>query len=120
MLTDSLQLIHFKRKNESATLSHLFAQGVASSESLRSSPEFRAAAREKIAGTGKESLVDLIPAGELDPRDYEVVFGVISHRAAENWPLSLPFFSRLTLMNASRRLRLLGYRVSGMGIDAPE
>ena len=44
------------------------------------------------------------------PREYQIVFAVVSNQAGDD--LSLPFFSRLNLRVAVRRLQTYGYRVS--------
>ena len=50
------------------------------------------------------------PARQPSAREYQVVFAVVSQQEGEG--LSLPFFSRLNLRAAARRLQGYGYRVS--------
>jgi uncharacterized protein (TIGR04141 family) len=110
LLTEDHQLIHVKRKTESATLSHLFAQGAVSAELLFRSEEFREKCRAK-ASEGDPRWAEFVPLEKPNPVDYEVVYAVIA-RTRSNWPRSLPFFSQLNLDNTAAALRSLGYRVS--------
>jgi len=109
-LTADRQLVHVKKKTRSATLSHLFAQGVVSAEALLTDGAFREDAREFIQEV-RPALVDLVPHGRPAPDQYEVAYVVITHRL-NGWPLTLPFFSQVNLCNAARRLGQLGYNVS--------
>ncbi|HXM35528.1 MAG TPA: DUF6119 family protein [Pyrinomonadaceae bacterium] len=76
IFSKSKELIHIKRYGGSATLSHLFYQGMASAEFFQTDPKYRA---------------------------------IISRSEK---PLSMPFFSRVGIRHAVRRLRGFGYRVS--------
>jgi len=106
-------LVHVKRKSRSSTLSHLFAQGHVSAESLVDSvlrDQVRLAI-EKAAGEGDPSRwLELVPAGSEAPdRDLvTVTYAVIANSTAAGieW---LPFFSRLTLMQTVRDLNRLGF-----------
>jgi uncharacterized protein (TIGR04141 family) len=105
LLTADKRLIHIKRYSGAAQLSHLFNQGVVSGELFVQEETFRAKLNEELPNTHK--LADV--AQRPDPREYEVVFAVISK---SNNPLEIPFFSKVSLRNARRRLRGYGYRVS--------
>lgn len=106
-LTD---LIHVKHYTSSATLSHLFAQGVVSAEIFRSSEE----AREKMY-TGHPNVMPLTnPAIKPNAGDYRVVYAIYDITAL---PTKLPFFSKVNLKNAYNRLQLLGYEVALAHID---
>jgi uncharacterized protein (TIGR04141 family) len=48
------------------------------------------------------------PEGKLDATQYQVVYGIISKSKND---LSLPFFSKVVLRNAKRRLSELGYDI---------
>lgn len=105
VMTDDKKLLHVKRYSGSAQLSHLFFQGVVSGELFVSDAAFRAKLNEKLPDGHKLADVGQRP----DPRDYEVVFAIISKSAK---PLEIPFFSKVSLRNARRRLEGYGYRVS--------
>jgi uncharacterized protein (TIGR04141 family) len=110
LLTDRRQLIHVKKRGASSTLSHLFAQGVNSAEWLIQDPAFRDEARE-IIRAADPAYADLIPDGPIDPTQWEVAFVVIT-RSTRASPLTLPFFSLVTLRMAVRRLRALRFKVT--------
>ncbi len=111
----SRQFVHVKKKTRSATLSHLFAQGTVSADCFISDTDFRKAARDIVA---KQSVgqAKSIPDKRPIPSDFEVVYAIIT-KAAKNWPVSLPFFSRLNLMNAANHLEMLGFKVQLIRIN---
>lgn len=98
-------LIHVKHYTSSATLSHLFSQGVVSAEIFRKSEE----ARQKLYSShpGVMPLTD--PAIAPNAGDYRIVYAIYDIDAL---PTKLPFFSKVNLKNAYNRLRLLGYEVA--------
>jgi uncharacterized protein (TIGR04141 family) len=110
ILTDARQMIHVKQRGSSSTLSHLFLQGLNSAERLLADDEFRKQARDVIKAESPTS-VDLIPVARPDPANYEVGFVVIT-RSKRTTPLTLPFFSVVSLRAATRALRGFGYRVA--------
>lgn len=113
VLTSDKRLLHVKRYSGSAQLSHLFAQGAVSGELFVSDALFRAKLNEKLADGHKLADVETRP----NPQDYEVVFAIISKSAK---PLSIPFFSKVSLRNAYRRLHGYGYRVAKKKIQVRE
>lgn len=97
-------LIHVKKYGGSSVLSHLFAQGSVSGELMLIDQDFRRKVRAMLPITHSEKISIEKPL----PDEYRVVFAVIS---TSERPLSLPFFSRLSLRHATRRLRGFGYEV---------
>lgn len=128
LLSDDGYLIHVKRKRDgSASLSHLFAQGLNSADLIVTSPEFRELALKVIEkaeaarakATGDEAFVGRFRVFEPDriaARDYEVVYAIHADWADKGFE-SLPFFSKITLRNAADDLRRLGFRVSVKRIE---
>jgi uncharacterized protein (TIGR04141 family) len=110
LLTQDRQLVHVKRKTRSASLSHLFNQGLVSSELLVQHRPFREGSRSKVAeiDPGKEGV---IPLDGFDPTAFEVVYAVIA-KDGTVLPDDLPLFSKITLAETSRRLQDIGYGVS--------
>lgn len=104
------QFIHVKRKTRSATLSHLFSQGVISADCFLSDEQYRKEVKALVAETDAQ-LAASIEDDRPKTSDYEVVY-VILAKANENWPLSLPFFSQLNLVNAADHLSRMQYKVS--------
>ena len=98
------EMVHVKRYTGSSELSHLFQQGVVSAELFSHEPEFRKLVNDKLCDTHK--MAD--PEGKLDATQYQVVYGIISKSKKD---LSLPFFSKIVLRNAKRRLSELGYEI---------
>ena len=111
MLTRDRGLIHVKQHGASSTLSHLFTQGINSAERLLQDAEFRRQARE-VVEREDPSFAEVLPADR--PRDaaaFEVTFAVIT-RSTRDSPLTLPFFSVVSLRAAAMRLRAFGFQVS--------
>lgn len=119
LLTPDRQLIHVKKKTRSATLSHLFAQGIVAAEAFLWDEGFRKAARSKIPPTQRR-IAALIPDDKPESKDFEVIYAIITKMAASKWPAGLPFFSQLNLVNGAERLRRHGYRVSLLRIEETE
>lgn len=110
ILTRDGGLIHVKHRGSSSTLSHLFAQGVNSAERLLLDQDFRTRARE-VARNEDSAYEDVLPEGRPRPNDHEVSFVVIT-RSTRNTPLTLPFFSVVSLRAAALRLQGYGFPVS--------
>lgn len=110
LFSRSKQLIHVKRKTQSATLSHLFAQGVISGELFLRDDTFRDQARNILANQTPD-LTHLIPKARPKTSNYEVVYAIVTN-GRRKWPDSLPFFSQLFLRQNANRLMDLGYKVS--------
>lgn len=99
------RLIHIKRYSGSSQLSHLFAQGLVSSELFLQDANFRKRLNVKLPRGHKLANSAIRPVAA----DYEIVFAVISKSPN---PLDIPFFSKVTLRNTRRRLETYGYRVT--------
>jgi uncharacterized protein (TIGR04141 family) len=95
ILTRSGGLIHIEQRGSSSTLSHLFTQGLNSAERLVQDPDFRSKAREVVAAANP-NFTDVLPAERPDPGSHEVSFVVIT-RSTRDTPLTLPFFSLVSL-----------------------
>lgn len=119
-------LIHVNRKSRSSTLSHLFAQGHVSAESLVDGPlrDRVRAVIKKVAGSADASAwLELIPPNGSEPAREKVTitYAVIvnSRASGVEW---LPFFSRLTLMQTVRDLNRLGFTriaLARVPVEAP-
>jgi uncharacterized protein (TIGR04141 family) len=114
LFTESGQFIHIKSKKDSSTLSHLFAQGRISAESLLQDKKFRGKVRQLITKE-KRDLARYFPDTKPNPSDYEVVFAFID-KSAKQLPESLPFFTKLNFMQTTKVLSLLGFKVSKIKI----
>ena len=110
ILTRDRRLIHLKHRGSSSTLSHLFTQGLNCAERLLQDADFRSKARAVVEAENPE-FTDVLPTDRPDPRSYEVCFVVIT-RSNRDTPLTLPFFSVVSLRAAASRLQAFGFRVS--------
>lgn len=117
--TPEKQFVHVKVETKSSRLSHLFAQGFVSAETFFFDENFRKLVREKIAASNQACLAQSVCLEKPKPSDYEVAYAIIK-KAENNWPLSLPFFSQLSLSNAADRLERLGFKVSLTRIGVEE
>jgi uncharacterized protein (TIGR04141 family) len=105
ILSGDKKMIHVKKYGQSSVLSHLFTQGVVSGELFVSDEDFRTKLNTKLPDSHK--LAD-ITARPIAP-EYEIVYAIISN--SEDG-LDLPFFSKVSLRNAKRRLTGYGYNVT--------
>lgn len=105
LLTKDKKLIHVKHYGASSVLSHLFSQGLVSGELLLSDPEFRKKLNDKLPTGYKFANASEKPKSS----EYKIIFAIISK--SEN-DLDIPFFSKVNIRNAKRRLETFGYPVS--------
>jgi uncharacterized protein (TIGR04141 family) len=116
IFSDQRLFVHVKyRKGGSGPLSHLFGQAMVSAECFVSEPEFRRLFQEELeaakAGFGRFS------PDKVDQRQYGVVLAMItSPTATGNVAEKLPFFSKVMLRLAVKRLTSMGFDVFVDGI----
>lgn len=98
-------LMHMKRGTSSSSLSHLFSQGVVSAESFKVDESFRRRLLMKLPKSANQNVY------LCRPKDgqFRIVYAIVSGKDGE---LQLPFFSRVTLKNAVKKLESMGYRVA--------
>lgn len=111
ILTPSGALIHVKQRGSSATRSHWFMQGVNSAERILTDERFRREAARIIAGKSNGNPPDWPTERPRDAGRFEVVFAIIT-RSRRRTPLTLPFFSVISLHKAVTTLDGFGFRVS--------
>lgn len=111
LLSTQAELIHVKRKSRSATLSHLFAQGNISANTLIGDGSLRDTVRlqlGQIAGDDAARWLDLVPASDSRPdrARYTVHFAVLTNSkgTGAGW---LPIFSKLNLMQTAKQIQSL-------------
>jgi uncharacterized protein (TIGR04141 family) len=95
----------------------LFSQGVNSAERLLQDAEFRRQARALIARE-RADFGDVLPPDRPSPDAHEISFVVIT-RSDRDTPLTLPFFSVVSLRAAATRLHGFGFRVSIAAVREP-
>ena len=91
-------------------MSHLFSQGVISADCFLDDEQYRKEIKTLVAKSNAK-LAASIENDRPKTSDYEVVYAILC-KATTNWPLSLPFFSQLNLMNAADHLSRMQYKVS--------
>lgn len=120
-LDKASRIIHVKDKTSSSRLSHLFNQGTVSGRILIVDGAARDLVRGKIgeveAETAQADFTDVIPSavGNFQSRDYTIVYAVIGTGDVPK----LPFFSLVTLRQAVRDLKALGYQAAFAWIKKP-
>ena len=105
ILTIDKKIIHVKKYGGSSILNHLFAQGVISGELFMSDADFREKLNRILPDAYKLADVHVRP----NALEYEIIYAIISKSAN---PLDIPFFSKVSLRNAKRRLTSYGYSVA--------
>lgn len=110
--TEDRQLIHVKRYSGSSVLSHLFNQGYVSAEMLFD-PGARAKINQRLT-QDKYKIKNLNNRPNTNGENYSILFAIVRK---SNDPLTLPFFSKLTLMNVSKNLKNRGYEVSVVKVN---
>ena len=112
LIRNKSDLIHVKFYRSSGTLSHLFAQGYVAAEAFIKDEEFRQRLNIKLPPAVQLGDATVRPNAGA----YCVVYAIAT---SKKLPGELPFFSKVTLRNALRTLRALGYdvRLSAIDID---
>lgn len=105
LFTKNKQMIHVKKYGGSSVLSHLFQQGIVSGELFISSDSFRGKVNNKLSKDYRLDNVESRP----DPTEYEICYAIMSDVPGN---LHLPFFSKVVMKNAVKRLRAYGYKVT--------
>lgn len=96
---------HIKISTRSAHLSHLFNQGVNAVELLKQEPQSVAKLKALLQARVPANRLNEYQ-GPLDNKRYKVVFGIITHKAANALASNLPLFSRLSLMRTMQVLEM--------------
>jgi len=112
ILTKEGRFIHVKMRGSSSTLSHLFTQGTNSAERLMQvDDDFRQKARAMVNKVDP-AFTEVIPQERpKSAADHEITFAVIT-RSKRETPLTLPFFSVISLRAAAQRLIAYGFPVT--------
>jgi uncharacterized protein (TIGR04141 family) len=105
LLSMDKKIIHVKHYGGSSVLSHLFSQGLVSGELFLGDATFRGKLNNILPLGFKIKNINVRP----NPSDYEIIYGIISKSAKD---LNIPFFSKVSLRAAQKRLETFGYNVS--------
>lgn len=104
LLLNDNSMAHVKHYSGSSTLSHLFAQGAVAGEIYLSEAGFR----REVNSLLPEPKRLRNPDERYQPNGRKLIYAIISRSEGE---LDLPFFSKVSLRNAKRRLEGWGYSV---------
>ena len=112
VIGDIAAMHHIKISTVSSKLSHLFAQGLNSIELLRGSES----AVENFKKLIKEELIKKKdPKAEygtfekpIENKKFKVFFQIITHKDKNKKSKNLPLFSRISLKNTMKKLRVMG------------
>lgn len=110
IFSKSKEFIHVKFRESSSTLSHLFAQGRVSCNSLRRDKTFRKNLRSKIKSLGLNN--DLIPleSKDFNPGDFTIIYAIIEKKERK-FVDSLPFFSLINFRLTAEELMIMGFKL---------
>lgn len=103
--------IHVKKYSGSATLSHLFNQGLTTAELVRSDSSFLEKANKKITEAQDAGQKYRITSSQPN----KVVFGIITNDSKE-LP-NIPFFSKITFCSVKKHLEMMNIQVAIAGIQ---
>ena len=98
-------MIHVKKYGGSSVLSHLYQQGVVSGELFISSNRFRNEVNSRLSDDYKLDNVDNRP----NTAEYEICYAIMRDVPGD---LHIPFFSKVVMKNAVKRLQAFGYKVT--------
>jgi len=107
------EFIHVKRYGGSGVLSHLFNQGLVSGELFQMSPVYREIVNQKLPADQKFDNSSYRPK----PEEFRVIYAIVSENPD---PLSLPFFSKVSLKHCASYLQAMGFVVQIAKIDVDE
>jgi uncharacterized protein (TIGR04141 family) len=110
VISESMEFIHIKFRNSSATLSHLFAQGKISAYALRKDKTYRKNLRKKFREIKLNSNLIPVEVRDFNSNNYTITFALIEQNR-RSFVESLPFFSLLNFRLTAEDLILLGYNV---------
>jgi uncharacterized protein (TIGR04141 family) len=106
--------IHLKDGGSSGPISHLWSQGVVSSEAFVSDAEFRkklrSELRKKPRGVNFISTLPDYRVKNIVRSEYTVIYGIMRSKYADG-TIGIPFFSKVSLIAACDRLRALGVNI---------
>lgn len=109
VLTKEREFIHVKPKNQSSTLSHLFAQGRIAAIALNSDRLFRREMRT-IIRRNDDFADSVIPLNKVNNSDFTVTYATIT-KGDKGMIEKLPFFSLLNLRQSAQFLYERGFNV---------
>ncbi|MBO8170870.1 MAG: TIGR04141 family sporadically distributed protein [Bacillaceae bacterium] len=115
LLSKEKHLVHVKPWKSSSTLSHLFAQGRVSAETLvYFTEEVIPKINEKISEIDEQFPL-LFDIDTFNPRDYTIVYAII-YEGDKEIHERLPFFSKLNFVHSIKTLRAMQFKIQKLHI----
>jgi uncharacterized protein (TIGR04141 family) len=123
VMTAAGELVHVKRKLGSSDLSHLFAQGYVSAESLNAGPDLRTAIRSRIDEEARDQHrhpedFTKFATEPFESRELTVVYAILADWKGQAPQDRLPFFSMINLRHYRKLIRSMGFQVAFAAVDA--
>ncbi|WP_235376226.1 DUF6119 family protein, partial [Proteus faecis] len=116
-LSKKLQFIHLKDGESSGPISHLWNQGIVSSETYLSDSKFRKDLRRSISQrqkhfnkTGFDTLFPLSDS-KVSSSNITIVFGIMRKPYKKSCVVGLPFFSKVSFRPVAQAIERMGYNV---------
>lgn len=107
VLADDGKRIHIKRYSGSATMSHLFNQGLVSASMERDAADYAEKVNEKIKQVGKQEGLSSVENFLLNQNQiHDVVFAIVPKQDSHSH--DLPFFSKVALCSVKKQLKRMG------------
>lgn len=107
VLSDDGKRIHIKRYSGSATMSHLFNQGLISASMERDASDYAEKVDERIMQIGKQEGLSSVENFLLHQNKiHDVVFAIVPKQDSHNH--DLPFFSKVALCSVKKQLKRMG------------
>lgn len=116
-LSKKLQFIHLKDGESSGPISHLWNQGIVSSETYLSDSKFRKDLSLSISQRqkhfNKTGFDTLFPScgSKVSSSDITIVFGIMRKPYEKSCVVGLPFFSKVSFRPVAQAIERMGYKV---------
>nr|WP_157500078.1 DUF6119 family protein [Lysobacter sp. Root983] len=115
-LSERGDFIHLKDGHSSGPISHLWSQGLVSTDALISDGVYRQKLKQKASGRFRALLPGRRDA--IVRSKYRVVFGIMRKRYVSGG-LDLPFFSKVSFQSTAEKIQKLGIKVAIELIEKP-
>ena len=107
-------LVHAKKRTSSSTLSHLWSQGTVAMQALLGDEDFRDRVQSRIRE--EDSSFGHVIESNVSGDQYTLVYLILGRPEGVSLAQSLPFFSQVALVQATRLLRSMGISVEIAGV----
>ena len=109
-------LVHAKKRASSSTLSHLWSQGTVAMQALLGDEDFRGRVQNKIVE--EDSSFEHAIGPNVAGHQYTLVYLILGRKEGNSLSQTLPFFSQVALVQATKVLRSMGITVEIAGVHS--